>query len=194
MKRTIFIIVGVAVLVLLLAGAAFMAGQMLSGGLERGNATGPGMIVAPGYGEAGSGEMMVEMMEMPEELPDSAPAAFGLFVRQEDNSIFISEVAGGFLQGKGDSASATEVVITNETTVYKDVTAQDYEDVTAQDFDEPPSGGEAIQMKVQPGSAEEMGEGSFVMVWGDKRGERVVADVLVYSEPMIFTGDIQEYE
>jgi hypothetical protein len=42
-----------------------------------------------------------------------------------------------------------------------------------------------LQQKVAEGSLDEIGENSSLTVWGKKTGDRVVADVIVYSEPML---------
>ncbi len=201
MKRTIFIIAGVTVLLLLLAGAAFMAGRMLGGGPQQGNAmAGPGGVVLSGDGfdseggRATSSMTKMIVLDMPEELPDSEPVVLGSFVRQEDNSVFVSEAASGVFVLQSDqstsasvpaSGTETEVVITKETIIYQQVI--DYDD-----WNDMSSSGGTIQMKVQSGSVEEMGEGSIVTVWGDKRGERVVADVVLYSEPVVFSSPSRE--
>jgi hypothetical protein len=48
-----------------------------------------------------------------------------------------------------------------------------------------PEPGQEIQQKVAPGSIEDLGEASMVMVWGRKSGDRVIAEVLMFSAPML---------
>ena len=68
------------------------------------------------------------------------------------------------------------MVVTSETIVYKDVTADSF-------------GGRltsgTVQQKVKPASADEIGEDTVATAWGEKRGDRLVARVLVYTEPVI---------
>ncbi len=66
-----------------------------------------------------------------------------------------------------------EVVVTSETTVYKDVTEPP--EVNAL-----PSDGK-IHQKVAPGSLDEIGSHSFISAWGERRGDRLIAKVLMYS-------------
>jgi hypothetical protein len=68
-------------------------------------------------------------------------------------------------------------VVTKDTQVYRDATALNPE--------QPPQGG-PVQQKVEPGSLDEVGENSIIMAWGERRGERLVARVLMYSKPMVF--------
>lgn len=39
---------------------------------------------------------------------------------------------------------------------------------------------EEIKMEVEPGNADEIGINSFVTVWGERRGDRVIADVILF--------------
>jgi hypothetical protein len=134
---------------------------------------------------SGSGMTMVSLeMEKAEELPDAPSDVVGLFSRREDNSIFVQKAGNGIvisidgaIQTDAD-VEEVEVVVTGETTVYKDVTLDR--------FDPPSSSGTVkVQQKVEPGLADDIGEGSMVVAWGDKRGDRVVARVLVYTPPAV---------
>jgi len=169
----------------LLVGAAFVGGQLLS---SQGQApTGPGglQLVGPG-GEGGQAGVELEL-EGAKELPQSPPDVTGIFSRREDNSIFVTSGDGTFTvtvdesgnvnTDAGGNTQEVEVVVTGDTVVYKDVTQSQ--------FDGPPAGGK-VQQKVEPGSADEIGENSFVGAWGERRGDRLIASVVVYSQPMIF--------
>ena len=70
-----------------------------------------------------------------------------------------------------------EVVITNSTTIY--------EDVTSQQFNRAPPKGQQIQEVVKPGSLDEIGENSMISVWGKTTGDRIIADVLLYEAPAV---------
>jgi hypothetical protein len=63
------------------------------------------------------------------------------------------------------------VVATHETLIYRDDTLQ-------QLGDDPPPG--PVQQLLKPGSLDELGATSTVLAWGEKRGDRLLATVLVY--------------
>jgi hypothetical protein len=181
MKRSVLIVGGVVVLVLVLAGAAFLAGRLIRGGSQHGvTLGGPRVSFSDGGGvsiEAG--------FERAKELPDESADVMGFFARREDNSIFVNETTGeGFRISIDEDGSTstnasdkeTEVVVTNETVVYVDVTAESLSEF---------SGGDTVQQKLKPGTVEEIGEYSIVMAWGDKRGDRVIARLLVYTNPPV---------
>lgn len=180
-------------LVLLLSAAAFVGMRMLNRQAALQNA-GPDGIVAfgPGGGPGAGGEVQAQSMEInvipAEELPQTQPDAVGLFVRRDDNSLFIgtgqtmisiSSEGGGEPSANYDGP-VVEVVVTGDTLVYKEVTTPP---------EGPPASGE-IQQEVEEGSIEEIGDSSAVLVWGRKVGDRIIADILVYSEPMIMMAPV----
>ena len=72
-----------------------------------------------------------------------------------------------------------EVIITNETMVYRDTTqlreSPSDEDVT-------------IQQTVQESTLDDLNSQSEVTVWGRKSGDRIIAEVLLYSNPVLLQG------
>ena len=131
--------------------------------------------------------MIEAQFERAEELPEERPEVMGFFSRREDNSVYVRETTGdGMMISVGEDGSVstnagddeTEVVVTGDTLIYVDVTAGHVEDSD--------DGGVVHQM-LNPGSIEDIGEYSVVMVWGEKRGDRVVADLLLYTEPPVVT-------
>ncbi len=68
-------------------------------------------------------------------------------------------------------------MVTSETAVY--------EDVTQESLGAGPPSERTIQQKLEPGQVELIGESSIVMAWGEKRGERLVAEILVYTGPPV---------
>jgi hypothetical protein len=82
----------------------------------------------------------------------------------------------------------TEVVISHETEFFRDST---WDAVISGEADKSAvvSAGE-IQQEIVLGSAEEIGPGSSVTVWGERNGDRVVAEFILYSLP--FPGDDQK--
>lgn len=180
--------IGLIVLVIVLVAAAFVGGQLLNrqGNLPGSGLNGPGIFVSGG--EVGSGETMAVQLQVTpaKELPTRQPDAGGLFVRREDNSLFIGTgQISMMVSSEGESSSdydgpVVEVVVTGETQVYKEVST----------FPGPPAEGETVQVlqqEVAEGNIEEIGENSSVTVWGRKVGDRIIADILMYSEPMIFS-------
>jgi hypothetical protein len=70
-----------------------------------------------------------------------------------------------------------EVVATTNTKIYRDDT----------DLPDQPANGTKIQQKVSPGSLDEIGQNSMINAWGKKTGDRLVADVILYSNPVFKT-------
>ncbi len=185
MKKPIFVIGGITALILLLAGAAYVGGRLLNGqGLPGLSVGGPGMFLGGGNGKQ---QVRISSKDFlpAKELPQTPAIARGVFVRRQDNSLFVGtgnvrvtvqKDRSGNVQSSADHDGPTvEVVVTGQTTVY--------EDVTMQQFDGPPPQGQKIQQVVQPGSLDGLGDSSTITVWGRKTGDRIIADVLVYSAP-----------
>ncbi|GAB4581645.1 MAG: hypothetical protein Fur0022_43940 [Anaerolineales bacterium] len=176
---------GLLVLVVLLVAAAFVGGQLLNrANPQAGGPNGPGLVIS-GQGSGGGERMEVQLQVTPApELPTRQPDANGLFISREDNTISIG--TGNvtmIIDSEGQSSSnyegpVVEIVVTGDTQVYKEVN----------NFPGPPGTGETeqvIQQEVAEGSIEELGENSHVSVWGRKVGDRIIADILVYSEPVV---------
>jgi hypothetical protein len=184
-KRTSLIIGGVVALIVLLGGAAFVGGRLLNNQPAQPNGNGGLMVKGgPGGGQAVSLEI-----ESAKELPEAKPEAMGIFAERTDNSIFVT-IGNKFMvqvdkngtvntqtDGNGDKL---EVVVTGDTKIYKDVTEASLEG--------PPPANGKVQQKVAAGSLDDIGSNSFVSAWGEKRGDRVIATVLMYSQPMMFKG------
>ena len=130
------------------------------------------------------------------ELPTTEPETIGLFVERKDNSIMVAtvsmdkggggvavQVGGGSegepsLSGPSSDGPKTEVVITSDTVIYLETTQPSG----------PPSSGEnlVLQQTVAEGSLDDLTSQSFVTVWGRKSGDRIIADVVFISNPVIF--------
>ncbi len=189
MKRPTLIIGAVVVLVLLLAGAAFVGGRLLNAqGTQQGAGMGGGLSMVTGTGGQTT-YTKLDMQPAPE-LPTTEADARGIYQRRADSSVFVGtgRVSVMAQKSQGGVISMTsnydgpvvEVVLTHDTTVYKDVTMKQ--------FNGPPPSGQKTQQVVEPGSIDEIGENSMVVVWGEKRGDRITARVLVYSLPAFITG------
>ena len=136
----------------------------------------------------GSGPVSLRIsVEPASELPNRPSEAGGVFDRRQDNSIFVGtgdieldvEVDGN--TGKRDvtlsySGPVIEVVVTRNTIIYKDETEMFPEGKRPRE-----SGEITIQQELKPAdSLDELGGNTEVQVWGKRRGDRVIADVLVY--------------
>lgn len=182
MKRSILIAGSILALVLLLAGGAFVAGRLLSAGPAVGDDDGPTIKVGIGKGP------LVEAQWVPaEECPASEPDVAGAFAQRQDNSLFVNETQDGFMITKNDTGSFSvinttgrihEIVVTGGTAVYVDVTTNN--------IDEALSDGKLYQ-KLKAGSIEEIGDLSYVRAWGEMRGDRLIANVLVYTCPPVIS-------
>ena len=173
MKRSMLIVGGVVV-VLLLAGAAFVGGRMLSAQNQRADDAGGDGRQMTTSGPFGSSS--VDIVSADEEPAVTADAA-GILVRREDNSVFVGtgdirvRIEADGETGTGHDGPVVEVVVTHDTVVYCDETRYVAED--------------AIDGKIQqvlgPGSLDEIGEHNIISAWGEERGDRLFADVLIYK-------------
>ncbi len=160
----------------MLAVAAFVGGQLLNGqGL-------PGLWWAGGPG----GTNKININDQPaQELPQTPADARGLFDHRQDNSIFVGpdpvhlgvSVRRLLQTPSSHTGPMVQVVVSPQTIVYKDVTMQQFNG-------QPPSN-QKMQQVVERGRIEEIGEGSVITAWGKKTGDRIIADVLVYSPPPV---------
>ncbi len=174
---------GIVLLVLLLAGAAFIGGRLLNGqGLS-------GLSLGPQVSRNGSG---IQVKVHPgdfipaKELPQTNPDVAGIFDHRQDNSLFVGtgnvtmsvmkDRSGKVQTSSSHSGPVVEVVVTNQTVIYKDVTDQQFSS-------QPPASGQKIQQVVVPGTLDEIGQTSSITVWGRQTGDRTIADVLVYANP-----------
>jgi len=185
MKKPILILGGIVALVLLLAGAAYVGGRLLNGQGLPGISGGP-MVLGDGGGQ--NVRINVDDIQPAKELPQTPADLRGLFDRRANNSIFVGtgrvtmtverDQSGNVESSSNASGPTVEIVVTNATTVYHDTTLESYNG-------QPPAG-EKIQQVVEPGSLDDVGQDSLITVWGKKTGDRVIADILVYTTPAFF--------
>jgi len=170
------LIIIMSLIVLLVGAAAFIAGKLLNQGVNP-----LGMLPMVGGGKFVS--VAVNVNPAPE-LPTTAPEVTGLFVERNDNSIMISSISlpsggGGVVVGgpdvQTDSGPKVEVVITSETVIYRETT----------EFNGPPSENETIQQTVEESTLDDLNAQSFVTVWGRKSGDRIIAEVVFVSTPVM---------
>jgi hypothetical protein len=163
-RRWLWVTLGVA-LVLVLGAAAFLGGRYLQNGPSSGGG-GRELIPAP-------------------ELPTAEPNITGLFVHRQNNSFFVGtgNITGSKQAGPNGAPQITmgydgpvlEVVVTTNTKIYSDVTAQNNQNR--------PRNSTPIQQRVVPGNLDEIDHNTIINAWGNKSGDRLIADVLVYNNP-----------
>lgn len=166
----IFLIIGLAL-------TSFIAGKWM-------NSIRPPMdqmIISDGNSVVGKGVLID--LEPAAELPQYEPDATGMFVRREDNSIFIGTGINSYgveLSPDGPIAiydgPLLEVVVAKETKIYCD------------DTEEPTSYNSTtkIQQKIKSGTLDELVNGSQqVQVWGRRVGDRLIADTVLYRPPWV---------
>jgi hypothetical protein len=175
------IVVSLGLLALLLTAGAFVAGRLLGEGA--GNyGSGDGAKVGIG---TGNGNVTEVDFVRAEELPEEPPDVIGAFERRQDNSIFVNETDGGFTLGKDEDGTLSvtnatgkisEVVVTTETDIYVDLSMEMLDEAVAEGV---------LHQILEPGTVEEIGELSFVRAWGEMRGDRLVASLLLYTRPPV---------
>jgi hypothetical protein len=72
-----------------------------------------------------------------------------------------------------------EVVVSNDTLIYRETT--EFSGPSG-----PPKGNETVQQTVEESTLDELNSQSMVTVWGRKSGDRIIAEVLFYSNPVLF--------
>jgi hypothetical protein len=168
-KRTKGLIIGTALVVLLLAGAALVGGRLvgdrrLSGDEPEAVKIGDGLVARTGS--------MVQVLNAAG-MPDTPPDVAGVFVRREDRSLFLGTGVVTFrIDGDATYDGPTlEVVATHETRIHRDDTAAELGGV-------PPSG--PVRQVLRAGALDEIGRNDVVSAWGERHGDRLIATVIVY--------------
>ncbi len=176
MKKRILVICGVIILVLLLAGAAFVGGQLLNGQSFRL----PDWVAFGAGPEPGQSASI--QLQRAKELPQGPADAKGVFNHRQDNSFFVGTGKVHYILQKGQSGNVTslytydgpiiEVVVTPQTMVYCDMTMKQF-------HGQLPGG--KVKQVIEPGLLAEIGQDTMIVAWGKRTDERIIADVLVYT-------------
>jgi len=185
-KKTILVI---GVLVLVVSAAAFVGGRMFNSDVS------PLGL----FGLAGDKDGVKASINLipAQELPTTPPEVMGMFAERKDKTIFVQafslDVEGNVMvvaKGGGeavpsvagspaetDSGPKVEIVITNETLIYRDTTEMDR-----------PNPGETrtVQQTVEESKLDDLNSESMLTVWGRKSGDRIIAEALFYSNPVMF--------
>jgi len=179
LRRKLWIIGGSAVLVIVLSGAAFLAGNLMNG-----IQTGQNGLFAGLLSGNGGGNVQVEEISHPDvipapELPTFQPEVRGIFVSRSGSSFTIGTGSFGLTHTSDGSTQpfhdgpTYEVVVTKNTQLFMDTTASD------------PGSTGPIQQTVAPGTLDDLNPTTELSVWGKKSGDRYVADVILYTQPQI---------
>ena len=139
----------------------------------------------------GSGPVSMRIsIEPSPDLPETSSEVGGVFLRREDNSVFVGtgstelnvdihiDETGAIEPSVSLTSNGPEieVVVSHDTVLYEDVT-----DIPGFDGVAGKGGDHTIQQTVKRvDSLEELKGNAELQVWGSKRGDRVVADVMVY--------------
>jgi len=194
MNKTVRIAIFAGLGVLLVAVAAFAAGRLFNQGPA--GALGPLGLLRGGSGGPGVFQSSIKLQLTPApELPVEEPAMRGLLSHRDDDKLYIGSVKSGMavaiVKGSGGGGQEvsppspefdgplTEVVVTHDTTIYRDDTFSDMSKIEV-------TGEQVLDQKVVLGTLDEIGENSSITVWGKKVGDRIVADVLLYSSMVVF--------
>jgi hypothetical protein len=192
-RRGVLLAAGGAGLVAVLAGAAYVAGGLLNA--PKPAADGGGEIVMRG-GPAGGQMKTVKIPRIKNApgIPATEPDAAGLYLRRQDNSIFlgtgdiqmtVQRDSSGKTQAKGKhNGPDVEVVINRDTSLYRDKTP-----ITMEAAEQ----GKEIQQVVEPIATlddlvSNLSETDSLMVWGARNGDRIIAKTVVHRPPMFFGG------
>jgi len=186
-KKTIIIL---SIVVIVVGAAAFIGGRMLN------QKAGPLGLFGMPLGGGGEGMVSISVQITPAaELPTTEPETLGMFVERKDNAIVLATISmdaggGGVVvqasSGEGEAFAGSpvdnngpkvEVVTTSDTVIYLE---------TTQPNGPPSSGNQVLQQTVAEGSLDDLTSQSFVTVWGRKSGDRIIAEVLFISNPVMF--------
>ncbi len=177
-NKKLMIIIAIGFVVV--AAAAFLGGRLLN------FQVGPIGLFPAG----GDGNISVSIKRTPApELPTARADLTGLFISRDDNTILLQSMnsmavkvikendAVNVSPADGNEGPKVEVVITGQTLVWRDTTQ----------IDGPPASGEiGVQQTVEEGTLDDLSSQSMIMVWGRKNGDRIIADVISYSNPVMF--------
>ena len=174
------LVIGGIMILLLLLAAAFMGGQMLAPKQETAvplssvaQANEMADLTSPGGGQTFS----VPMPQAAPELPSSPPETTGLFLERIDDTLrvgtgsvsaMISTEPGAVPEFNYDGI-AVDVLVTNQTELYEDVT-------------EYALGQTAVQQElIKLENLNNLQENTLIQVWGQRDGDRIIADVIIIS-------------
>ncbi len=180
-RRILAIVLGSIVVVVILAGAAFIAGRLIAPPASAQNQSG-GLNLRLG-GPGGQNRVSIHVIRS-KELPSTPPTVVGIVIDRQDQilsvgtgNVDISAISQGPGQQPTVQASyngpVVQVVITHDTKIYRDVTPTDPQTVAQEQGN--------VQQVLEAGSLADIGKNVGIQVWGIQRGDRVTADIIVYQ-------------
>lgn len=186
MNRKVVTILLIALGIVVLAAGAFTAVRLITAQTNGEAGLPEGAMVFEDVMDDGTGNpVTVKTVILPsEELPERPSDVGGILSKQVDNSYFVGtgnisvsvEVVNGVESIAADfSGPEIEVVVGRDT--------QFYQDVTKVSFEASESTEQTIQQEIVPVEQPEgLSKGANFQVWGEKRGDRVTAEIIVFSE------------
>lgn len=210
-KQRTGLIIGGILLVALLAAAAFMAGRLLTqqANLTAGELNLPEFVSAPeipttepelnGMVDSLDGDnLIVQTFSMNDTMGMQSSGGGVMIIGSEGEALPPPETStgGDVVAGApsfqfeigGEAGPKVEVVITHATKVYRDTTYQNAAPMVFSSSDGPvqsmPEMPERIEQTVEAVDPAEIGPGTMVTVWGERRGDQVIAEVILFSAPI----------
>ncbi len=185
MKKTMFILLGGLALVAVLAAGTFTAVQLLNTNPADEELPVGAMVFEDVFDDGSGNPVTVKTIVKPAaELPQRPAEAGGIFLRAEDNSYFVgtgsislnvSVINGERSVAAEHSGPELEVIVGHDTIFY--------DDITELQFEASESTENRVQQEVRVAEQpDEMPEAANITAWGERRGDRVFADVIVFSE------------
>lgn len=191
MKRSILWMGLVVIVLLILAGGAYTAVQLLARPQPASAVSGRGRVIQSVQRGSDGAVVSVQTTILPApELPAEQAAASGIVLGREDDTLTVGtgdvelaiEVQVDASTGQesqsvvpSTNGPELEVLLTRDTQFYRDVT-----DIAAQQPDD--SGEVTIVQDVRPvADSGQIKPQMELQVWGERRGERIVADVVVFG-------------
>jgi hypothetical protein len=101
------------------------------------------------------------------ELPAARSDVIGAFIERRDNIIIVAT------QSQDGNGPQVEILVTGNTIIYRETTQLD-KPLTVENQD--------IQQTVEESNLDHLGPQSTLAVWGRRSGDRIVADMLLYSD------------
>jgi hypothetical protein len=168
MTKKIYLIIGSMLVVALLAGSAFMALRLLKA-RDQNSASGGDKSLNIAY---------IPSPELPKQTADLSARVLGA----KDQSVFVVQAdldhisVRRLLQQPTPAGPSTEVVVSKDTRIYRDAT---YDTVPTSSGASSGGAAQRIQQRLDSVDLSAITANSYVQVWGQRRGDRLMADVIV---------------
>lgn len=169
--------------VVILGSAAFLGARLLS---RQTDSKGNFETIPIGGGEDGMAYSVSESsidIEHADEIPERQADASGLVSQIKDRSLYVQTgenfVVSMSENGEVDSdvenkGPLIEAVVTGDTQIFADTT---FDSGVPEEMDN-------IQQLVEPADFSEIQADTMISVWGSKRGDRLIAEVILFTRPL----------